>query len=393
MPKPDGTQDRQLCYPCRVKVLKIIIKNKYIKQAEESPVSFKVLAINPGSTSTKIAVYEDDKPILKETLRHSAEELAPFKRITDQYDFRKKVIEDALSRAGINIKDLSAVVGRGGLFKPIPSGTYAVSQAMLDFITAGTGGDHASNLGCLIADDIARDAGVKAYIVDPVVVDELNPLARYSGLPEIPRVSIFHALNQKAVARRAARDLGKKCEELNLIMVHLGGGISIGIHQKGKVVDVNNALTGDGPFAPERSGGLPTGDLVKMCFSGKYSQAEMMKKLAGQGGCVSHLNTNDGREIERLVEEGDPKANLIVEAMAYQNAKTIGEMATVVNGQVDAIVLTGSFAYFRRFVDWITERVSWIAPVKVYPGEDEMTALAEAGMRILKGEEQAREYA
>lgn len=353
---------------------------------------FKVLAINPGSTSTKIAVYEDGKAIFKDTLRHSAEELAPFKRITDQFDFRKQVIEDALAKGGINIKDLSAIIGRGGLFKPIPSGTYAVNQAMLDYIKAGTGGDHASNLGCLIADDLARDAGVRSYIVDPVVVDELNPLARYSGLPELPRVSIFHALNQKAVARRASKDLGKRYEELNLIVVHLGGGISVGIHEKGKVVDVNNALNGDGPFAPERAGSLPTGDLVKMCFSGKYTIDEMNKKLAGKGGCVSHLGTNDGREMEEKVKAGDARTILIIQAMAYQNAKTIGEMATVVNGQVDAIVLTGSFAYFPEFVEWIKERVSWIAKVLVYPGEDEMTALAEAGMRILKGEEQAREY-
>lgn len=353
---------------------------------------FKVLAINPGSTSTKIAVFEDDKPTFKQTLSHSAEELAPFKRITDQFDFRKQVIKDVLNKAGINVKELNAVIGRGGLFKPIPSGTYAVNQAMKDYVIAGTGGDHASNLGCLIADDIARNAGVKAYIVDPVVVDEMNPLARYSGLPELPRVSIFHALNQKAVAHRAAREMGKKYAELNLIMVHLGGGISVGIHEKGKVVDVNNALNGDGPFAPERSGGLPTGDLVKMCFSGKYTQAEMMKKLAGQGGCVSHLGTNDGREMEKRVKEGDAKTTLIIQAMAYQVSKCIGEMATVVGGKVDAIVLTGSFAYFPEFIDWIKDRVGWIAEVLVYPGEDEMTALAEAGMRILKGEEQAREY-
>ena len=353
---------------------------------------YRVLAINPGSTSTKIAVYEDDKAIFKDTLRHSAEELAPFKRITDQFDFRKEVIEKCLAKAGIDIKSLDAIIGRGGLFKPIPSGTYAVNQAMLDYIKAGTGGDHASNLGCLIADDIARDAGVRAYIVDPVVVDELGPLARYSGLPEIPRVSIFHALNQKAVARRAARDLGKKYQELNLIVVHLGGGISVGIHEKGKVVDVNNALNGDGPFAPERAGGLPTGDLVKMCFSGKYTQAEMMKLLAGKGGCVSHLGTNDGREMEEKVKAGDEKTTLIVQAMAYQVSKTIGEMATVVCGRVDAIVLTGSFAYFPEFIEWIKERVGWIAKVMVYPGEDEMTALAEAGIRVLKGEEPVREY-
>ena len=351
-----------------------------------------VLTINPGSTSTKIAVYEDEKAIFKDTLRHSAEELAPFKRITDQFDFRKEVIEQALEKAGIHVKDLHAIIGRGGLFKPIPSGTYEVNAAMLDFIRGGTGGDHASNLGCLIADDIARDAGVKSYIVDPVVVDEMNPLARYSGLPEIPRKSILHALNQKAVARRAAKDLGKKYEELNLIMVHLGGGISVGIHERGKVTDVNNALNGDGPFAPERAGGLPTGDLVKLCFSGKHTQDEMMKKLAGKGGCVSHLGTNDGLEIEDMVTKGDPKATLITQAMAYQVAKTIGEMATVVGGKVDAIVLTGSFAFFKQFVVWITERVDWIAPVKVYPGEDEMTALSEAGLRILRGEEQAREY-
>jgi butyrate kinase len=353
---------------------------------------YRVLAINPGSTSTKIAVYEGDKAVFKETLRHSAEELAPFKRITDQFDFRKEVIEKCLAQAGIEVGSLNAIIGRGGLFKPIPSGTYAVNQSMLDYIKAGTGGDHASNLGCLIADDIARDAGVKAYIVDPVVVDELGPLARYSGLPEIPRVSIFHALNQKAVARRASKDLGKKYQELNLIVVHLGGGISVGIHEKGKVVDVNNALNGDGPFAPERAGGLPTGDLVKMCFSGKFSQAEMMKKLAGQGGCVSHLGTNDGREMEEKVKAGDARTTLVVEAMAYQVSKCIGEMATVVKGRVDAIVLTGSFAYFPEFIEWIKERVSWIAQVLVYPGEDEMTALAEAGMRILKGEEPPREY-
>ncbi|MDI6739417.1 MAG: butyrate kinase [Candidatus Edwardsbacteria bacterium] len=353
---------------------------------------YKVLAINPGSTSTKIAVYEDDKPIFNETLRHSAEELAPFARITDQFDFRKDVIEQCLEKAGIHVKTLNAIIGRGGLFKPIPSGTYEVNAAMMNYIKAGTGGDHASNLGCLIADDIARDAGVKSYIVDPVVVDELNPLARYSGLPEIPRRSILHALNQKAVARRASRELGKKYEELNLIVVHLGGGISIGMHEKGKVVDVNNALNGDGPFAPERAGGLPTGDLVKMCFSGKYTIDEINKKLAGKGGCVSHLGTNDGREMEERVKAGDATTALVVEAMAYQVSKTIGEMATVVNGKVDAIVLTGSFAYFKKFVEWITERVSWIAKVLVYPGEDEMTALAEAGFRILRGEEQAREY-
>jgi butyrate kinase len=354
--------------------------------------SYKVLAINPGSTSTKIAVYEDDKAIFKDTLRHSAEELAPFKRITDQFDFRKDVIEKALEKAGIHVKTLNAIIGRGGLFKPIPSGTYEVNQVMLDYIKAGTGGDHASNLGCLIADDIARDAGVKSYIVDPVVVDELCPLARYSGLPEIPRRSIFHALNQKAVARRAAKDLGKKYEELNLIVVHLGGGISVGIHEQGKVVDVNNALNGDGPFAPERAGSLPTGDLVKLCFSGKHTIDEINKKLAGKGGCVSHLGTNDGREMEEKLKAGDAKTTLIIEAMAYQVSKCIGEMATVVNGKVDAIALTGSFAYFPEFIAWIKERVGWIAKVLVYPGEDEMTALAEAGMRILKGEEKAQEY-
>lgn len=353
----------------------------------------RILAINPGSTSTKIAVYEDGKPILSETLRHSAEELAPFRKITDQYDFRKKVIEQALEKAGIHVGTLNAVIGRGGLFKPIPSGTYLVNEEMKATVMETRFGEHASNLGCLIADDVARDAGCKAYIVDPVVVDEMNPLARYSGLPEIPRRSILHALNQKAVARRAARDLGRPYEQLNLIMVHLGGGISVGIHERGRVTDVNNALNGDGPFAPERAGGLPTGDLVKLCYSGKYTQEEVMKLLAGKGGCVSHLGINDGREMEAKVKAGDQKTTLIVQAMAYQVSKTIGEMATVVKGRVDAIVLTGSFAYFKQFVEWITERVSWIAPVKVYPGEDEMTALAEAGFRVLKGEEQAREYA
>ncbi|MBZ4663465.1 MAG: buk [Caloramator sp.] len=353
---------------------------------------YRMLIINPGSTSTKIAVYDDLNPVFVETLRHSAEELAPYATIFDQYEFRKNVIIKAVEEKGIDLGTLNAVVGRGGLLKPIEGGTYAVNENMLEDLKIGVQGQHASNLGGVIAFEIAKKYNIPSFIVDPVVVDEMQDVARISGMPEIERKSIFHALNQKAVAKRYAKEKGVKYEDLNLIVAHMGGGISVGAHKKGRVVDVNNALDGEGPFSPERSGGLPVGDLVKMCFSGKYTQDEIKKKITGKGGLVAYLGTNDGREVKKMMDEGNKEAELIYKAMAYQVAKEIGSCAAVLKGEVDAIILTGGLAYGEEYVSWIKERISFIAPVVVYPGEDEMLALAEGGLRVLKGEEAAKEY-
>jgi len=353
---------------------------------------FRMLIINPGSTSTKIAVYDDLNPVFVETLRHSAEELAPYSTIFDQYEFRKNVIIKAVEEKGIDLSTLNAVVGRGGLLKPIEGGTYAVNEKMLEDLKIGVQGQHASNLGGVIAYEIAKKYNIPSFIVDPVVVDEMHDVARISGMPEIERKSIFHALNQKAVAKRYAKEKGVRYEDLNLIVAHMGGGISVGAHKKGRVVDVNNALDGEGPFSPERSGGLPVGDLVKMCFSGKYTQDEIKKKITGKGGLVAYLGTNDGREVKKMMDEGNKQAELIYKAMAYQVAKEIGSCAAVLKGEVDAIILTGGLAYGEEYISWIKERISFIAPVVVYPGEDEMLALAEGGLRVLKGEEVAKEY-
>lgn len=353
---------------------------------------FRMLIINPGSTSTKIAVYDGLEPVFVETLRHSAEELAPYSTIFDQYEFRKNVIIKAVEDKGIELSSLNAVVGRGGLLKPIEGGTYSVNEKMLEDLKIGVQGQHASNLGGVIAYEIAKTYNIQSFIVDPVVVDEMQDVARISGMPEIERKSIFHALNQKAVAKRYAKEKGVKYEDLNLIVAHMGGGISVGAHKKGRIVDVNNALDGEGPFSPERSGGVPVGDLVKMCFSGKYTQDEIKKKITGKGGLVAYLGTNDGREVKKMMEEGNKEAELLYKAMAYQVAKEIGSCAAVLKGEVDAVILTGGLAYGEEYVSWIKERVSFISQVVVYPGEDEMLALAEGGLRVLKGEETAKEY-
>ncbi len=354
---------------------------------------FRILAINPGSTSTKIAIYDNEKEVFETTLRHSNEEIDQYEKISDQYDFRKQVILTALSDNGINLTKLSAVVGRGGLLKPIKGGTYAVNDQMLVDLKAAQMGEHASNLGGMIAIEIAQQLNIPAFIVDPVVVDELEPVARISGMPEIERISIFHALNQKAVARRYAHENNKPYESLNLIVAHLGGGISVGAHEKGRVVDVNNALDGEGPFSPERTGGLPVGDLAKLCFSGKYTHADIKKMIKGKGGLVAYLGTNDGRDVVKMIEAGDEKAKLIFEAMAYQVAKEIGSCAAVLKGHVDAIILTGGLAYGAMLTQWIKDRVSFISDVIIYPGEDEMSALAQGGLRVLRNEEKAQIYA
>ncbi|MBS3995401.1 MAG: butyrate kinase [Alkaliphilus sp.] len=353
---------------------------------------FRILAINPGSTSTKIAIFDNEKSVLEIVLRHSTEEINQYARISDQYEFRKNVILDNLNENGINITKLSAVVGRGGLLKPIEGGTYAVGDRMLEDLKVGVLGEHASNLGGILANEIAKQLNIPAFITDPVVVDELDDIARISGMPEIPRISIFHALNQKAVARCAARELGKSYSSCNVIVAHLGGGISVGAHKQGKVVDVNNALDGEGPFSPERTGGLPIMDMAKMCFSGNYTEAEIKKMLKGNGGLVAYLGTNDGREVGKMIQEGDKYAELIYKAMAYQVAKEIGSCAAVLKGKVDTIVLTGGIAYDKDFVKWVSDRVSFIAPIAIYAGEEEMTALAEGALRVLRGEEEAKIY-
>ncbi|MBH0229807.1 butyrate kinase [Halobacillus yeomjeoni] len=352
----------------------------------------RILVINPGSTSTKIGVFDDEDVVLEKTIRHQPNEVNQYKRVIDQYEFRKQVILDVLDQEGINISKLSAVCGRGGLLRPIEGGTYEVNDAMLEDLRNGYNGEHASNLGGIIAHEIAKGLNIGAYIVDPVVVDELHDLARVSGVPEIPRKSIFHALNQKAVARRAAKDLQQSYKESRLIVTHMGGGITVGAHANGRVIDVNNGLHGDGPFSPERAGTVPAGDLVSLCFSGQYYRDEVMKKLVGQGGLMAYLDTNDAREVEKMVEHGDKKAKLVFDAMAYQIAKEIGSMSAVLEGKVDAIALTGGLAYGKGFVEEISKRIHWIADVLVYPGENELEALNEGTLRILNNEEVPKQY-
>jgi len=353
----------------------------------------RILAINPGSTSTKIAVFDGKEEVFVKNIKHNAEELSGFGKITEQTDFRKSVILKELEDNNILLKSINIVIGRGGLVKPIPSGIYQVNDLMKKHLQMGYSGDHASNLGGLIADNIAQEIGLHvSYIADPVVVDELQPVARISGHPLFERISIFHALNQKAVARGYAQEIGKNYDELNLIVAHMGGGISVGAHEKGWVIDVNQALDGEGPFSPERAGTLPTGQLVNLCFSGKYSKDEVKKMLVGKGGYVGYFGTNDAYQIEKDAEAGDEVAQIIQDAMAYQIAKGIGEAAVVLKGKIDAILLTGGIAYGKPIVNEITQYVDWIAPVKVYPGEDEMRALAFNALLILNGETQPKEY-
>lgn len=352
----------------------------------------RILVINPGSTSTKIAVFEDETMVMEKTLRHSSEEIGQYETIADQKSFRKKVILESLMEVGINSHDLSAVVGRGGLLHPIEGGTYEVNDRMIEDLKVGVLGEHASNLGGIIAKEIADSAVVPAYIVDPVVVDELSDIARISGIPEIQRISIFHALNQKAVARRFAQSKGKKYQEVNVVVAHLGGGVSVGAHLKGKVVDVNNALDGDGPFSPERAGGLPVGQFLKLSKSGHFTEEELKKRLKGNGGIVAYLDTNDAREVEKKIAEGDKKAQMVYEAMAYQVSKEIGACVAVLDGEVDAIILTGGISYSELFTQMVKQKVGKLAEFVVYPGEDEMVALAQGALRVLNKEESAKEY-
>ena len=349
------------------------------------------LIINPGSTSTKIAVFEDENMLFDKTLRHSVEEISQYDTIFDQKQFRKDIIMECLKEQDFDIKTLDMVVGRGGLVKPIPGGTYKVSDALIEDLKIGPQGQHASNLGGVLAREIADEIGKPSFIVDPVAVDELQPVARISGIPDIQRNSIFHPLNQKAMARRYAKENGKRYEDVNVIVAHMGGGVSVGAHKKGRVVDVSNALEGDGAFSPERAGGLPVGPLVRLCYSGKYTEKEMYKRLVGGGGFTAYLGSNDMVEITKKAES-DENARLILDAFIYQVAKDIGSRAAVLEGKVDAIILTGGIAYGNRVTDAIAKYVDWIAPVIVYPGEDELLALALGGLRVLNGEEEAKDY-
>lgn len=354
--------------------------------------AYTILIINPGSTSTKIGVYEDEKQLFEETLRHPTEEIAKYASIIDQKDFRKEVILNVLKEKNFDINTLDVVVGRGGLLKPIPGGTYAVTDALLEDLRIGKQGQHASNLGGILAKEIGDAVNAPSYIVDPVVVDELEPVARYSGMPELPRRSIFHALNQKAVAKRYAKEIGKSYDELSLIVIHMGGGVSVGAHKNGKVVDVNNILDGEGAFSPERAGTVPVGDLIKLCYSGKYTEKEIYKKICGNGGFNGYIGTNDMRDLMKMKADGNVDAANLIDAFHYQIAKDAGAMAAVLNGKVDQIICTGGIAYNASTIDALKEKLAFIADFTVYPGEDELLALAQGAIRVMNGEEKALQY-
>ena len=351
----------------------------------------KILTINPGSTSTKLALFSGEERILSSSISHSTEEISKFPKIIDQKEYRTNMVLNFLKENDIELNTLDAVVGRGGLLTPLKSGTYEVNREMVDYL-AKTPLEHASNLGAIIALSITESHGIPAYIVDPVVVDEMDDIARVTGIPEIERKSIFHALNQKAAAREAAKSLGQKYEDCNLIVAHLGGGISIGAHKQGLVVDVNNALNGDGPFSPERAGSVPAWSLVEMATCGDYTLGEMKKKLTGKGGIVAHLGTNDLREVNKMIESGDQKAEMVFDAMAYNVAKEIASLSPIFKGNLDAIVLTGGIAHNKDFIKLLQERVEFLAPVKIFPGEDEMAALCQGGLRVLTNEEEVKTW-
>ena len=353
----------------------------------------KILVINPGSTSTKMAVYEDEKPILLHSITHTAEEMGQFDAITEQQDLRRQLVLDELQRSGIAL-DFDAVIGRGGLVKPIAGGVYEINQQMLDDTLHGcVMHNHACNLGCLIAYEIAATIpGCRAFIADPGVVDELSPLARISGSPLMPRICIWHALNQRAIARRYARGIGKEYEDLNLIICHMGGGISVAAHEHGRAVDANNALDGEGPFSPERAGSLPAADLIRLCFSGHYTEKQLLKRIAGQAGLTAHLGTNNVREILERIRKGDEHAQLLVDAMLYHVAKQIASEAAVLCGQIDAILLTGGLAHSDYIVSELRRRIGFLAPVYSFPGENEMEALALNALAVLQGKQEVRTY-
>lgn len=351
-----------------------------------------LLAINPGSTSTKIAVCRRGDTIFEATIRHTREELAPFKSIGDQYAFRKSLIEDALRANGVAPNTLFAIVGRGGLLRAMPGGTYLINEKMLHDLRAGFNGEHACNLGGLIAHALAQELSIPCYIVDPPVVDEMDDIARFSGLPEIERESRFHTLNHRAAGHKAAKKLARRYDECNFVIAHMGGGISVAAHKRGKAIDTNNGVDSEGSYTPERAGTLPVRALMKLCYSGNYTFEELSQKTVGLGGLIGYLNTNDAKEIARRIAAGDMEAKRVYDGMCYQIAKEIGAYATVLKGDVDAICLTGGLAHDAYLVDYITAMVCYIAPVLVFPGEDELRALADGVYRVMSGAETAKIY-
>lgn len=351
----------------------------------------RILAINPGSTSTKIAVYEDEKILLNKDIAHSATELSRFHEVTDQYHFRRQLIIDELRREGIKL-DFRAVIGRGGLTKPLEGGVYEINELMLED-TRNAIHKHACDLGCLLAYDIAKDIeGCRSFIADPGVVDELCDEARLTGTPLIRRICIWHALNQKAVARRFARERGVHYEDLNLIVCHLGGGISIAAHAHGRAIDANNALDGEGPFSPSRTGSLPVCDLIRLCYSGRFTEEGLLKYLSGESGLIAHLGTSDVRKVEQRIADGDDKARRVLDALIFHTAKAIAAEGAVLCGKIDGVILTGGMARSKYIIPRLKERIAFLAPVAVYPGEDEMGALASNALAVLKGEREAKEY-
>jgi len=352
---------------------------------------YRILVINPGSTSTKVALFTNEQVDREETLAHDREELRKFPQIWDQLEFRRRAVLDFLRRSKCAPSDLNAVVGRGGLLRRLEGGTYKVNERMLADAREGVQGQHAANLGCALAWEIARRASIPAFVVDPISVDEFEPLARYSGHPLLERRSLSHALNLHAVARWMAEKLEIPYEKSRFVIAHLGGGISVAPLLSGRIVDVNDASSA-GPFSPERSGSLPLQGFIDLCFSGKYTKEQVRRMVMGEGGLMAYLGTNRAEEVERRIDQGDVRAREVYEAMAYQIAKEIGAMATVLKGQVDAIVLTGGLAHSRRLVDWIRERISFIAPVHIMPGEFELKAMALGTLRVLRGLEQPKEY-
>lgn len=354
--------------------------------------SFDVLTINPGSTSTKLAVYQGDKVLFEETVRHTMQEFADFNNVQEQFDFRWQVLRRVIDAFGYDVNNLDAVVGRGGLLRPVTGGTYMVTEKMLADLKTNKYGEHASNLGAMLAKKLADTLDIPSFIVDPVVVDEMQPIARFSGNELIARKSIFHALNHKAAGRKIAKKLGSDYEKLNFVIAHLGGGISVAAHRQGKAVDVNNALDGDGPFSPERSGSLPMNDFLEACFSGKWNKRELHDLIIGRGGMISYLGTNSMLEVEAKVKAGDEKAIQAFDAMAYQVSKEIGACSTVLHGKIDAIILTGGLARSDLFTSKIIEQTNWIASVIIEPGEDELEALNSGVQRVLAGLEKEKLY-
>jgi len=368
-------------------------KDEVVASCPDKPLDeFRILVVNPGSTSTKFAVYDGETAVLSHTLRHDERELSSYATVPEQKSYRKKCIVDKLNEVGVNFKSIDAVVGCGGLLKPIDSGTYIINDAMLRDLHSAAASIHASALGAIIGSEIATELRIPAYVVDPIVVDEMDRNAKLSGMPGVERACAFHALNQKAVARRFSEQIGRPYENARLIVAHLGGGISVGAHRYGRVIDVNGALSGEGPFTPERTGAVPIVPIIQMCFSGEYTEAEMIQKIVGKGGLRAYLGTVDLRTVQKMINDGDEFAALVMDSMAYQVSKEIGSMTAVLEGQVDAILLTGGLAYSNRFTGAIKQRVDKMAPVYVFPGEDEMLALMRGALRVLRGEELATEY-